>query len=157
MADETTPETASPLPPPPPWAGERALTRLVSAALRVDLPSRPADLEDGAARSEAADEIVIDLDDLDVDPRLLALLRDHFGGDEAAVDRALARYCGRYPSLADYAIQALESEDLPEWLWPYVDVDAIARDWAESGALWCLDDAGDGAQPAGVHVFGASP
>lgn len=142
MAKKTTTQEPEPLPPPPPWAGEQALSQLVSAAIEVPAPT-PAPV--------AADEFQIDLDDLDVDPRLLARLREHFAGDAAAVDRALSRYCGRYESLIEYATVALEGVDLPEWLWPYIDVDGIVRDWLESGALWILDDRDD---VPGVHVFG---
>ncbi|MEZ4450604.1 MAG: hypothetical protein R3B09_14075 [Nannocystaceae bacterium] len=145
MAEENSADVREEsIPPPPPWAGERALERMVSAALRAPRAQ--------VARA-VADEIVIDLDDLDVDPRLLDLLRRHFHEDQVAIDRALSRYCGRYRSLSEYAVQVLEGEELPDWLWPYIDVDAIARDWAESGDLWVLDDADDAR--SGVHVFNA--
>ncbi|MCA9636269.1 MAG: antirestriction protein ArdA [Myxococcales bacterium] len=134
--------SASELPPPPPWGA--ALSELVSKAL-VPRPKVAPPLE----------ELEIELDVVEEPPaglreRLLA----RFAGDRREVEQALAIYRGCYRSLADYAAEILDDAGIPEWLWPYIDVDAIGRDLQNGGAVWVLEEP-EGARSgeSGLHVF----
>ncbi|MEZ4382288.1 MAG: hypothetical protein R3A79_13130 [Nannocystaceae bacterium] len=120
-------ETSRVAPPPPP---SRAVEEL-----EIDL-----DLEDLSQRREPS-------------KRLLHYLRDRFIDDPDHVDVALAAYRGKYASLVDYAQELVDGEKLAGWLLPYVDVQALARDWLAAGVIWVIDDPGGNGEEPGLHIF----
>jgi hypothetical protein len=88
-------------------------------------------------------------------------VRHDFAGDEPRIAAALDGYRGLFPSIDEYIASCLESDGIPEWLIPYVDLTAIGHDWSLGGALWTLperssDDATaspSDVSPRGVHIF----
>lgn len=79
-----------------------------------------------------------------------AALLDHYGGDLAEAQEALAdRYCGPHASLADYVRELTEETTaVPHALRYYIDWRAMARDAEMSGDLFTVQTAFDV-----VHVF----
>lgn len=109
--------------------------------------------------SRATDELEleIDLEDLgqrrQPSKRLVHYLRDRFIEDPAHVDVALAAYRGKYAKIVDYAQEVVDGEQLADWLLPYVDVEALARDWLAAGIIWVIDDPGGNGEEPGLHIF----
>jgi len=64
-------------------------------------------------------------------------LIEHFGGDLDEARTAIEeRYFGEYARLADFAEESTENaHDIPEALRPYIDYEAMGRDWAISDLL----------------------
>ncbi len=67
------------------------------------------------------------------------LLANCYGGlqylDEA-VERHENSYAGEWGKLADYAANYCENcSPVPDWLEPYVDFEAMARDWDTNGDI----------------------
>ena len=64
-------------------------------------------------------------------------LIEYFGGDLDEARTAIEeRYFGEYARLADFAQESTENaHDIPEALQPYIDYDAMGRDWAISDLL----------------------
>jgi hypothetical protein len=121
-----------------------------SEASRVAPPPPP-------SRATEELELEIDLEDLSQrrqpSKRLVHYLRDRFIDDPAHVDVALAAYRGKYARIVDYAQEVVDGERLADWLLPYVDVEALARDWLAAGVIWVIDDPGGNGEEPGLHIF----
>lgn len=78
-------------------------------------------------------------------------LIEYFGGDLGEARTAIEeRYFGEYARLADFAEESTENaHDVPEALRPYIDYEAMARDWAISDLLVIETGFEE------VHVFGS--
>ena len=129
--------------------------------------------EQGRSRRLRTDEFAVDLSDLEVEdktacepgdidaayatgceaasPGLVRRLHGYFGGDARRVRAALEGYRGLYASVG-----------VPEWLLPYIDHEAIGRDWTLGGTIWTLPEELHDRQhertpreglTRGVHVF----
>ena len=95
-------------------------------------------------------------------PGLVQRLHGYFGGDARRVREALEGYRGLYESVGSYVAQCLDSDGVPEWLLPYIDHEAIGRDWTLGGTIWTLPEELHDRQHErvpreglhrGVHVF----
>ncbi|WP_394693133.1 antirestriction protein ArdA [Hyphobacterium sp.] len=69
--------------------------------------------------------------------RLGGKLVEYFGGDLNDARRAMEdSYYGEYSSIADFAQESTENaHDIPEALAPYIDYEAMGRDWAISDLI----------------------
>lgn len=76
-------------------------------------------------------------------------LLSYFGSVEESREIAENNYCGCYTSMADYAQEFTEQAgDIPQHLAPYIDYQAMARDWTMSGDVLAIEI---GIQQ--VHIF----
>jgi len=80
-----------------------------------------------------------------------AKLLAHHDEDMQAARAALEDGAGVYDSVADFARSLSEDVgDIPERLAPYIDYEAMARDWVMGGDIYALELA-----PGRVHIFWA--
>ncbi len=95
-------------------------------------------------------------------PGLIRRLHGYFGGDARRVHAAIDGYRGLYASVGAYVSQCLDSDGVAEWLLPYIDHEAIGRDWTLGGTIWTLPEELHDRQhertpreglTRGVHVF----
>lgn len=79
-------------------------------------------------------------------------LLEYFGGDLDEARRAIEdRYFGEYTRVADFAQESTENaHNIPEALAPYIDYEAMGRDWAISDLL--VIETGF----EQVHIFGSA-
>ena len=97
-------------------------------------------------------ESVVELADFIADHGALGgKLIEYFGGDLGEARTAIEeRYFGEYARLADFAEESTENaHDVPEALRPYIDYEAMARDWAISDLLVIETGFEE------IHVFGS--
>lgn len=71
------------------------------------------------------------------------------GDHRRALDTFQEAYRGTYKSAADYAEEFTEQtgEGIPAHLAPYIDYEAMARDWDMGGDITTIEDGGE------VHIF----
>ncbi|OLF71420.1 antirestriction protein [Maricaulis sp. W15] len=78
-------------------------------------------------------------------------LIEHYGGDMDDARTAIEeRYFGEYARLADFAEESIENaHDIPDALRPYIDYEAMGRDW-EMSDLLVIETGFEQ-----VHIFGS--
>jgi len=124
--------------------------------VEVDIDAAPTETAkvEGQRRVEELDIDLGDLSQRKTPPRrLLHYLRDRFIDAPEQVEEALAAYRGKYASISDYVREVIAGESISDWLRPYVDIDALARDWCRAGIVWAIDDPGGNGEEPGLHVF----
>ncbi|VEP17780.1 putative antirestriction protein [Hyella patelloides LEGE 07179] len=97
---------------------------------------------------------------------MAAKLIDYFCGDVAEAIRHLSdKYLGEYPSVSDYAEEFVLSQlpdksAIPAIVAPYVDYQAMGRDWLLGGEIFTIEvsalDA-QGQESSVVHIFTNRP
>lgn len=127
---------------------------IVDVEVVVDAAARDLTKVEGPRRVEELDIDLGDLSQRKAPPRrLLHYLRDRFIDAPEQVEEALAAYRGKYASVSDYVREVIAGESISDWLRPYIDIDALARDWRRAGIVWAIDDPGGNGEEPGLHVF----
>lgn len=80
-----------------------------------------------------------------------AKVLNYYGGNIEDAKARFEEYAGEYDSLADYALELTEQtgETIPQRLRPYIDYDAMAHDYEQSGDFLTFELDGS------VHIFWA--
>ncbi len=137
-------------------AGDGVPLEIEIVDVEVELDAAPRELAkvEGPRRVEELDIDLGDLSQRKTPPRrLLHYLRDRFIDAPEQVEEALAAYRGKYASVSDYVREVIAGESISDWLRPYIDIDALARDWRRAGIVWAIDDPGGNGEEPGLHVF----
>jgi len=95
---------------------------------------------------------------------MAAKLIDYFCGDVGEAVRHLSdKYLGAYSSLTEYASESIIARiegKIPDLVAPYVDYEAMARDWDLGGEIFAIDVCSigtTGEEQKVVHVFSNRP
>lgn len=101
---------------------------------------------------------------IEIHGEMAAKLIDHFCGDvDEAVRHLNDKYLGAYGSLTEYAEQSVQARiegKIPDLVAPYVDYEAMARDWDLGGEIFAIEVGSistTGEEQKVVHIFSNRP